>query len=73
MSTSLFGRNIEPACKYCAFAMQVVSSGKEVLCEKRGVVAAGYHCRRYEYDPLRRVPKRPMPLAEFTAEDFSID
>jgi hypothetical protein len=73
LSTALFGKNVEPACSHCESAIQEITEGSQVLCSKRGVVAANYHCRRYEYDPTKRVPKPPKPLQKFSAEDFSIE
>ena len=73
MATSLFGKNIEPACKYCVRLMQLSPSGKDALCEHKGVVSADFHCRRYEYDPLKRIPKVTPPLQQFSSEDFSLD
>ena len=35
---------------------------------------AADHCRRFAYDPLRRVPPRPAVLKteKYTAEDFRL-
>ena len=73
MSTALFGKNIEPACKYCELALQNMSGERHVLCEKYGVVRGDYHCRKYIYDPTKRIPKPPKPLEKFNPEDFSLD
>ena len=73
MASSLFGNNIEPACKYCANLMQLTPSGKEALCERRGIVSPDFHCRHYDYDPLKRIPKVLPSLQKFSAEDFSLD
>lgn len=67
----LFGNNIAPACKYCAEAMQQV--GDNVLCMKRGIVPPEHFCRKFIYDPIKRIPAKPMPLETYTEEDFSIE
>lgn len=72
MSGALFGNKIEPACKYCELSMQVLEPSGDVLCEKRGIVSANYHCRKYIYDPLKRIPRRPLVVQKYTAEDFSL-
>ncbi len=54
---------IEKVCKYCENATPIVSSDK-MVCPKYGVVAAGFHCRKFEYDPLKRDPKRPVISTE---------
>lgn len=69
---SIYGETIAPACEYCSHGRQAVDP-RMILCEKKGVVAPSYHCRRYEYDPLLRVPKRQPKLPSFSAEDFSLD
>ncbi len=66
------GTTIAPACEYCVYG-QRAADPRMILCEKNGVVAPTYHCRRYQYDPLARIPKRQPKLPGFTAEDFSLD
>ncbi|MFR4562548.1 MAG: hypothetical protein ACLT5P_15985 [Flavonifractor plautii] len=47
---------------------------EQVVCDKKGVMSAGSHCRSFRYDPLKRVPPRPAK-ADFSAlkdEDFQI-
>ena len=69
---SIFRKDIEKRCAYCAFGTTI--NAREVACSKRGVVDAADHCRRFRYDPLRRVPPRPanFDTAAHSAEDFSI-
>lgn len=76
---SLFGRKsgkpgttISPACAYCTHG-QYTTDHRMILCEKSGVISPNYHCRRYQYDPLARIPKRQPKLPTFSAEDFSLD
>lgn len=68
----LFRKDIEPRCAYCARGSAI--SEREVACARKGVVAAEYHCARFRYDPLRRVPPRPAKLetSRLTEEDFAI-
>lgn len=67
-----FRRDIEPRCAYCAHSSAL--SEREVACSRKGVVDAAGHCRRFSYDPLRRVPPRPASLdpAAHAPEDFSL-
>ena len=46
----------------------------QVACRRRGVVSAGEHCASFRYDPLKRVPPRPVKLATDTLkkEDFEL-
>lgn len=66
------GTTITPACAYCAFG-QHATDPRMMLCEKRGVVATTYHCHKYVYDPLERIPRRQPKLPQFTAADFSLE
>lgn len=47
----------EKFCKYCERAKSL-SDPDTMLCDKRGIVSADHCCRRFRYDPLKRVPKR---------------
>lgn len=68
----LFRRDIEPRCAYCERGS--VISEREVICRRKGVVAAEFHCSRFRYDPFKRVPPRPVKLetSKLTEEDFRI-
>ncbi len=69
---NLFRKDIEPRCAYCAKGS--VINDREVVCARTGVVAVEYHCGRFQYDPLKRVPPRPVKLetSKLKAEDFAI-
>ena len=43
-----------------------------VLCEKKGVVDPESRCRHYKYDPLKRIPPKPLAQLDFSAEDFKL-
>lgn len=58
-------------CEFCRFA-SALSLSEDMLCDKKGVVDKEYSCRRFVYDPLKRVPRR-MPeisVPEDLGEDF---
>ena len=69
---NLFQEGIEPRCTYCAHGA-ALEEGK-VLCAKKGVTAAGGHCGKFKYDPLKRVPPKPTRLetSKLSAEDFRL-
>ena len=48
-------KEIDRACIYCENA-SYLQDKDYMLCSKRGVVSAGYCCRSFSYDPLKRVP-----------------
>ena len=68
----LFNRNMEPRCAYCRRC--TVLDGERVLCIRKGIVSAGNSCRRFRYDPLKRVPPKPVhaDFSRLREEDFSI-
>lgn len=68
----LFQKKIDPRCVYCAHG-RALGEG-QIVCPKKGVMAAGSHCRAFQYDPLKRVPPRPAPLAGagLRDEDFKL-
>ena len=68
----LFRKDIEPRCAYCQKGTQF--SEDQVACVKRGIVDAGYHCAAFRYEPLKRVPPRPVKLEQgkLQPEDFSL-
>ncbi len=74
MRQKLYGNRIEPACAYCRHGKRT-ADGRAILCLRKGVVPLYHRCRRYEYDPLRRIPSvRPAaPPTTYTEDDFRLD
>lgn len=68
----LFRKKIPHACAYCAYGGKVDDA--TVLCRKKGFVDASSRCRRFQYDPLRRVPPRTQvqDFSKYKDEDFSL-
>lgn len=69
---TMFQKNIEPRCAYCEWASPV-DKGK-MMCVKQGIVAATGSCRRFRYDPLKRVPPKPVAASfnHLKDEDFTL-
>ena len=66
----LFKKDIEPRCAYCKRG--ALLDEEQVMCMKKGIVSSAGACRKFKYDPLKRVPPKPLapnvsPLKE---EDF---
>ena len=57
-------------CEFCRFASDLAGT-REMLCQKRGVVAKEYKCRKFIYDPLKRVPRRLPEL--IVPDDLMLD
>ncbi len=68
----LFRKKMEPRCAYCAKGRTIDED--KVACLKRGIMEPEDHCPSFTYDPLRRVPPRPIKLAtdKLKKEDFDL-
>lgn len=70
----LFRDDIEPNCSYCRHGTDIGQPGGrgDIACSKRGIVAAGAHCRKFRYEPTKREPEfaRSLNAASLSEEDF---
>ena len=68
----LFRKKIERFCAYCAFSGKV--NDNQVICQKCGIVPASHHCRRFRYDPLKRIPPKAkaQDFSKFDQKDLSL-
>ena len=68
----LFRKKISRSCRY--FACGTPVADEQVLCNKRGVVSIHYACRKFEYDPCKRIPvkAKTINLNKYDHEDFSL-
>ncbi|MBO5649270.1 MAG: hypothetical protein J6S76_05100 [Clostridia bacterium] len=65
--------DIEEVCARCEFAVPL-STDEEVLCRKNGIVSAGFRCKKFRYDLLKRTPAaRPMQEPLLTEPLPSLD
>ena len=67
----LFGKKISPACAHCAESFVNPDAGA-LLCLRGGAVDPDHSCKKYRYDPLKRVPARPIPLGNYDKSDFEL-
>lgn len=68
----LFKKKISRSCSYCKHSTKLDDS--QFLCAKRGVVPADKSCRKFIYDPFKRVPPKTKAsdFSQFENEDFSL-
>ena len=68
----LFRKKIARSCSYCSFGTQIDDS--TVLCVKRGVGPIDKRCRKFEYDPCKRIPSKAKALdfTKYNEEDYSL-
>ena len=64
-----FNKKQDKYCKYCTFGKVLEFSG-EVFCKKKGFVDSLHSCRKFKYDPLKRVPSTSDLKNTYTQEDF---
>ena len=62
----LFRKKIQRSCTYCQHGTML--NDEEVLCIKRGIVCVNRVCRKFTYDPCKRIPPRPK-ASDFTKYD----
>lgn len=68
----LFRKKMPRSCSYCTNGTKL--NDDAVLCTKRGFVPTEKPCRKFSYDPCRRIPPKPkaQDFSEFDKEDFSL-
>ncbi len=68
----IFSKKIEPRCQYCEFGKML--NDQKVVCIKKGVMSPTSHCRKFRYDPLKRLPPRPISLdfSRHQDDDFTL-
>jgi hypothetical protein len=68
----LFRKDIEPRCSYCSHGKKLGEN--ELTCRHRGITSPGSSCRHFKYDPLKRIPPKPVRLITkgLSDEDFKL-
>ncbi len=73
MKSKLLNKNAyEAVCRNCKHG-RLSPDGETVLCVKKGVVEPDGKCRRYSYDPLKRVPRKAPVLMTADPDDFDLN
>ncbi len=68
----LFAKTIEKRCDYCQRG--TVLGENKIMCIKKGIMTPGSSCRKFRYDPFKRIPPRPA-LPDFSRlkdSDFTL-
>ena len=68
----LFRKKIPRDCSYCKHATKFDESN--YLCAKRGIVSGVKPCRKFKYDPCKRIPPKAKALdfQQYDSDDFSL-
>lgn len=62
-----------PKCFFCAYSSKLAAT-EDMICTKAGIVSQDSICKKFRYDPQKRIPKRVQKLNKdkFTADDFAL-
>ncbi len=68
----LFRKKIDPYCGYCLHCTKL--NDEQILCVKRGVMPIEGKCRKFAYDPCKRIPGKAKALdfSKYDKEDYSL-
>lgn len=68
----LFRKKIDRACAYCLHGVALCDG--QVLCVKKGVKKPEASCRRFRYDPFKRIPAKAkaMDFTQYDGMDYSL-
>ena len=68
----LFRKKIERRCEYCAKGTQL--DEENILCSKKGIRSADSKCRKFTYDPTKRIPSKQKALdfEKYKQYDYSL-
>ncbi len=67
----MFKNKIEKNCSYCKYGY-ILTNGSDCLCDKYGIVTSVYNCRKFKYDPLKRIPHRTPSLPDYEGSEFIV-
>jgi hypothetical protein len=72
VSAMLFRKKIDRYCAYCIYAGKL--NEETLICTKCGIVPPSHHCRRFRYDPLKRIPVKPkaQDFSKYQEKDFTL-
>lgn len=68
----LFRKKISRNCTYCIHSTKL--NDTELLCTRKGIVPAEYGCRKFEYDPCKRIPHKmkATDLSRYENDDYTL-
>ena len=68
----LFRKKIEKSCAYCAYGVKI--DDEQVLCAKKGIRTLPGKCRKFKYDPTKRIPTRfkALNFEKYNDANFSL-
>lgn len=68
----LFRKKIEKSCSYCRHSTCL--SDDQMLCIKKGITPINGKCRKFIYDPCKRIPpkQKTLDFNKYDEVDYSL-
>lgn len=68
----LFRKKIERSCSYCLYGTRLEED--QILCAKKGMKCPEDKCRKFKYDPTKRIPvkEKALDFSKYDEQDFSL-
>lgn len=68
----LFRKKIERSCAYCMHGAHI--GEEQILCVKKGIRTPEDNCRKFKYDPCKRIPAKTkaFDFSKYRQEDFTL-
>lgn len=68
----LFRKKIKRSCAYCLYGAHLENG--EILCSKKGMRTIDESCRKFKYDPCKRIPHKmkAVDFSKYENEDYSL-
>lgn len=68
----LFRKKMPRSCAYCAHGAKI--EDEMIVCAKKGIVPITGSCRKFQYDPCKRIPmkQKTMDFSKYDDHDFSL-
>lgn len=69
----LFRKKIKRSCSYCIHGVRLEDGA--IICSKHGMRTEEDSCRKFRYDPCKRIPfkAKAIDFSRFSDSDFSLD
>lgn len=64
-------KKYEAVCRNCFFG-RFSPDGQIILCDKKGMSDPDGSCKKYKYDPLKRVPRKAPKPEEADPAEFEL-
>ncbi len=67
----MFNKDVTKKCAHCLHSTPL-AGGDEMACKIKGIVGFDDLCKKYQYDPLKRVPKAQKLEEDYHPDNFEL-